>query len=111
MSCGIGCRRGSDLVVLWLWCKPAATALVQPLAWEPQYAAGAALKKTKKKKKKKEKEKIKKKKENKAGCDIHHFYPSSLGWDLVTWHYATVSEAWKYNLAACLEEMETKSEE
>ena len=24
-----------DLVLLWLWCRPAAVALIQPLAWEP----------------------------------------------------------------------------
>ena len=23
-----------DLVLLWLWCRPAAVALVRPLAWE-----------------------------------------------------------------------------
>ena len=45
MSCGVGCRRGLDLALLWLWCRPAATALIQPLAWEPPYASGAALKK------------------------------------------------------------------
>ena len=38
-----------------LWCRPAATALVQPLAWEPPYAKGAALKRPKKKKKEREK--------------------------------------------------------
>ena len=27
-----------------LWCRPAATALMQPLAWEPPYAVGVALK-------------------------------------------------------------------
>ena len=27
-----------------LWCRPAATALFQPLAWELSYATGAALK-------------------------------------------------------------------
>ena len=26
-----------------LWCRPVATAPVRPLAWEPPYAAGAAL--------------------------------------------------------------------
>ena len=52
MSCGVGCRHGSDLVLLWLWRRPAAVVLTQPLAWEPPYAAGAALKtKTKKKEK------------------------------------------------------------
>ena len=39
-------------MLLWLWCRPAATALTQPLAWEPPYAAGAALEKAKKTKKK-----------------------------------------------------------
>ena len=47
MSCGVGHRCGSDLALLWLWLwhGPAATALIQPLAWEPPYATGAALKK------------------------------------------------------------------
>ena len=49
MSCAVGRRCGSDLVLLWLWCRPAATALIRPLAWEPPYAAGAALKGQKKK--------------------------------------------------------------
>ena len=44
MSCGVGHRRGSVLVLLWLWCRPAATAPIQPLAWEPPYAVGSALK-------------------------------------------------------------------
>ena len=34
----------------WLWHRPAATALIQPLAWEPLYAASAALKDQKRKK-------------------------------------------------------------
>ena len=54
MGCGVG--RGSDLMLLWLWCRPAATAPIRPLAWEPPYAARAAQengKKTKKKKKRK----------------------------------------------------------
>ena len=49
MSCGVGCRHGSDLALLWLWCKPAAVALIRHLAWEPPYSMGAALEKTKKK--------------------------------------------------------------
>ena len=52
MSCGVGCRRSSDLALLWLWCRLAATAQIQPLAWEPPYAACVALKRQKKKKKK-----------------------------------------------------------
>ena len=52
MSCGVDRRHGSDLALLWLWlwCRPAATALIRPLAWEPPYAVDVALKKTKKKK-------------------------------------------------------------
>ena len=53
MSCGIGRRCGSDLVLLWLWCRPAATALIGPLAWEPPCAMGATLEKAKRQKKKK----------------------------------------------------------
>ena len=55
MSCGVGCRCNLDPVLLWLWCRPAVAALIQPLAWEPPDATCAALKKKKKKKKKKEK--------------------------------------------------------
>ena len=40
-----------DLVLLWLWCRPAAVASIRLLAWELLYAAGAALKKEKKKRK------------------------------------------------------------
>ena len=44
MSCGVGHRNSSDLALLWLWHRPAATALIQPLAWELPCAMGAALK-------------------------------------------------------------------
>ena len=30
---------------LWLWCRPEATALIQPLAWEIAYAEDVALNK------------------------------------------------------------------
>ena len=53
MSCGVGCRHGSDPVLLWLWHKLAAAALIQPLTWELPCATGAALKRQKKKKLKK----------------------------------------------------------
>ena len=49
MSWGLGRRVGSDLALLWLWRRPAAVAPIRPLAWEPPYAAGAALKRPKKK--------------------------------------------------------------
>ena len=38
-------------MLLWLWHRLAALALIQPLAWELLYATGPALKKKKKKKK------------------------------------------------------------
>ena len=44
---------GLDPTFLWLWCRPVATAPTGPLAWEPTYAEGAALKRQKEKKRKK----------------------------------------------------------
>ena len=57
MSCDVGHRRSLDLVLLWLWCRPEATALVRPLAWEPPYAVGAAQEKAKRQKTKKQQKK------------------------------------------------------
>ena len=51
VSCGVGHRRGLDPALLWLWCRPATIALIRPLAWEPPYAAGAALEDAKRQKK------------------------------------------------------------
>ena len=75
MSYGVGHRHGSDPTLLWLWHRLLATALIQPLAWEPPYAMGAAQeiatttkdkkdKKINKKKKKKKKKRKKKKRKN-----------------------------------------------
>ena len=36
-----------DPALLWLWCRPVATGPIRPQAWEPPYAVGAALEKTK----------------------------------------------------------------
>ena len=44
VSCGVGHRPGSDLALLWLWCRAVAIAPLRSLAWEPPYATGAALK-------------------------------------------------------------------
>ena len=55
MSCGVGCRCSSDPGLLWLRWRPAAVAPMGPLAWEPPYAPGAALKT----------------KQQKKGVDIH----------------------------------------
>ena len=51
-----------DLALLWLWCKLAATALIRPLDWEPPYAVGAALEKTKRQQQQKETNQPKQKK-------------------------------------------------
>ena len=55
MSCGVGQRCSSDPALLWLWRRPAAIALIRPLARELPYASGAALKKGEKRKKKNKK--------------------------------------------------------
>ena len=46
MSYAVGCRNVSDPKLLWLWCKPAAVALID---WELPYAVCAALKSKKEK--------------------------------------------------------------
>ena len=48
VSCGVGHRHISDLALLWLWHRPVALSLIQPLAWELPYATSRALKKTQK---------------------------------------------------------------
>ena len=53
MSCGVGHRRGWDPELLSH--RPAATALIRPLAWELPHAMGATLKSKKKRKERKEK--------------------------------------------------------
>ena len=55
---GVGHRCSSDPTLLWLWHRPAATDLIQPLAWEPPYATGTALNRQKTKKKKRIKDHI-----------------------------------------------------
>ena len=47
MGFGVGRRHGSNLSLLWLWHRPAATAPIQPLTQEPPYAVGLALKRQK----------------------------------------------------------------
>ena len=47
VSCGVGGRRGLDPLLLWLWCRLAASAPIPPLAWELPYAVGAAPQKKK----------------------------------------------------------------
>ena len=53
VSCGVGDRHGSDLALMWLCQRLAATGPIQPLAWKSPYATVANLKRPKTKKKKK----------------------------------------------------------
>jgi len=54
MSCSVGYRLGSDLALLWLWCRPVDAAPIRPQARNFHiYAAGMALKSKKRKKKNK----------------------------------------------------------
>ena len=55
VSCGVGCRCGSNLALLWH--RPEAVALIRSLACELPYAMNAALKKKKEKGQEKEKRK------------------------------------------------------
>ena len=48
VSCDVGHRHGSDPILLWLWCRPAAVASIQPQAWKPPYTVGVALQRKKK---------------------------------------------------------------
>ena len=41
-------------VLLWMWCRQAAAAPIQPLAWQLPYAAGVVLKGKKEKQKQKQ---------------------------------------------------------
>ena len=59
MGSGIGHRRSSDPKLLCLWHRLAAIAPIRPLAWEPPWALGAALKEQKNKKQKTKNKKIK----------------------------------------------------
>ena len=67
MSYGVGHRLGSDLALLWLWCRLVAAALIRPLACEPPYASDVVL------------EKDKKRKEKKKRIDICIYKTDSLG--------------------------------
>ena len=50
MDCDVGHRYSLDPTLRWLWRRPAAVALIQPLARELPYVAGTAVKSKKRKK-------------------------------------------------------------
>ena len=80
-------------MVLWLWRRLAAVAMIGSLAWEPSYAAGAALKSKKQTNKKKKKISQKKKKKTPSMRD----FPGGAvgeGSDVVTAAAQVASVAW-----------------
>ena len=62
MSYDVDHRHGSDPMLLWLWGRLAAAALIQPLTWELPYATSVPP--LPKKTRRKEKEKKRKRKTN-----------------------------------------------
>ena len=54
VSCAVGRRHGSYPELLWLWHRVAAVTLIQHLAWELPYVAGAVLKRKDRQKGRKE---------------------------------------------------------
>ena len=48
--------------MLWLWCRPAATGPIGPLAWEPPCVTGVTLEKMKEREREREREKERKRK-------------------------------------------------
>ena len=74
MTCGVGCRRGSDPVLLWLWCRPVTTAPIWLLAWVPPYAVGAALEMAKRQKQNKTN------KQKTTRCHEENGGDGSFGW-------------------------------
>ena len=51
----VGRRHSLDPALLWLWCRPSDVVSIRPLAWEPPYVMGEALKSKTKKQKTKQK--------------------------------------------------------
>ena len=67
MSCGVGHRCSSDLVLLWLWCR---LAVEWTLAWECPYAMGV-VQRRKKDKKHRTSQKFEK-------MDFSHMFPKDV---------------------------------
>ena len=60
VSCDVGCRHSSDPALLRLWCRLAAVAPIQPLAWEFPYATGCGPKNQKERNRKEKKKRRRK---------------------------------------------------
>ena len=77
MSCSVSCRHASNLALLW--CRPAAVTPIQPLAWKPAYAVGAALQR-KKKMRRTEKNWLVNGKQVNEGCESKWSFQHVLPW-------------------------------
>ena len=55
MSCGMALKCSLDPALLWQWYRPAAVALIRPLAWELPYATSKTVKNKNKNKKQNQK--------------------------------------------------------
>ena len=89
----MSCRRGSGPELLWLWCRPVATAPIWPLAWEPPYALGVAQEISKRQKKEKENSysdvlKIR-------VLEVYMFLSSGTGWSVKQYTFETLRHSWK----------------
>ena len=81
VSCGVGCKPGSDSMLLGLWHRLVAEVLILLQAWEPPYANGAALKK---KQKPKPQPKIQLHDHNILSCNFTTTcYPANQGAELI----------------------------
>ena len=71
-----------------LWCRPATTAHIWPLAWEPPYATSVALKKKGKKKERETEPKICKD-SIRRGCYPSYMSKSSMPYLIMLYNYLT----------------------
>ena len=65
VSCSVGCRCSLDFELLWLWCRPAAEALILTPSLGTSICGRCGPKKKKKKKKKREKKRERERKSSK----------------------------------------------
>ena len=94
MSYGVGCRCGSDLVLLRLWLQPAAVAPIQPLAQELPNSVGVVLKSKKKKKKKKGNGERKSSQRSELQAVVIYFMEGEVAYAKSIWTHRQSQMAW-----------------
>ena len=82
-SWGVGRWCSSEPVLLWLWCRLAAAALIRPLAWKLPFAANVAQKRKKKNYMKEQRARITKK-------QLGRKFPLRLSGDESDWYLQDV---------------------